>query len=414
MKILMVNKFHYLKGGSETYYFSLKSVLQEHGHEVLEFSMKDSLNLPSPYSEYFVENIDYNESKSILEKVRLAAKLIYSFEARNKIEKLILRYKPDIAHLNIFQHQLSPSILGVFKKYNIPVVYTAHDFKMICPNYKMLLDSGEICQQCRGERYYKCIKNRCVKGSLAGSAVETAEAYFHKLLKSYDIVDMIITPSNFYREIFMDFGIDSSRIVHLPNFIDEDKIGYHQGYESYYSYFGRLSSEKGVKTLIEAAAYVDAELKIIGTGPLEQKLKDNVKDMGMDKKINFLGYKSKTELSDIIGNSRFVVVPSVWYENAPYSILEAMAMGKPVIASNIGGIPELVRDKETGLVFEPLNVMELSDKISQLFSDKGVIDTYGINSRAYIEKIYNKETYYKKIIGIYEDLIYRRLNGHIA
>lgn len=405
MRILLVNKFHYLKGGSETYYFSLKELLEEHGHEVIEFSMDDPKNLPSKYSDYFIDNIDYNKKHSLLTKASLAAKLVYSFEAKNKIEKLINDYKPDIAHLHIFQHQLTPSILGVLKKHSIPIVYTAHDFKMICPNYKMLLPTGEICEECNGERYYKCLKNKCVKGSLGNSLIDMVEAYVHKFLKSYDLLDAVITPSDFYRKKFIEFGINEEKVYYIPNFLDSSKFVVQNNHEDYFIYFGRLSEEKGVDVLIKSMINVDAKLKIIGTGPLESKLMEYTNSNDLSGKVEFVGYKTGNDLTNLLKNAMFVVVPSTWYENAPYSILEAMAFGKTVIGSDIGGIPELVKNNKTGLIFEPSNYKELNEKINLLVKNPEFLTLYGENARKAIEKNYNKDVHYFALINIYNKLI---------
>ena len=168
MKILMVNKFFYIKGGSETYYFSLKRKLEEEGHQVIDFSMKDEKNFESPYSDFFVDNVDYSGNSSLSAKLKMAANIIYSKEAKEKFESLVLKEKPDIVHLHIFQHQISPSILDVCKEYNIPTVYTAHDLKMICLNYKMM-HHGRICEDCRDGHFYHCAFNKCVKDSFSKS-----------------------------------------------------------------------------------------------------------------------------------------------------------------------------------------------------------------------------------------------------
>lgn len=408
MRILLVNKFHYLKGGSETYYFSLKKLLEEHGHDVIEFSMKDRKNFPSKYSDYFIDNIDYNKKQSFLTKVKLAAKLVYSFEAKKKIEKLINDYKPDIAHLHIFQHQLTPSILWELKKHNIPIVYTAHDFKMICPNYKMMLSSGKMCEECMGEKYYNCLKNKCVKDSFSNSLVDTIEAYVHKFLNSYDLIDAIITPSNFYKKKFIEFGVDSKKLFFVSNFLDSSNYVAESSYEDYFIYFGRLSEEKGINILIKSMMSVNGRLKIVGTGPLEDKLKEYARINGLNGKVEFMGYKTGEDLKGILGKAMFVVVPSNWYENAPYSILEAMASGKAVIGSDMGGIPELVKNNKTGLIFESGNYKELAESINLLLKNPELILSYGKNARDLLEKSYSKDAHYLALINIYSDLIGRR------
>jgi len=404
MRVLSVNKFHYLKGGSETYYFSLNKLLSQHGHEVISFSMKDEKNIPNVYSEYYVENIDYSKKTTLINKVRLAAKFIYSFEAAEKLDRLITDYKPDIAHLHIFQHQLSPSILWTLKKHGIPVVYTAHDFKMICPNYKMLAQ-GEICEACKGGRYLSCLQKRCISGSLFNSLLNVKEAYVHKILKSYDIIGRIITPSNFYREKFIEFGIDSEKVKYVPNFLFEADYTPAYSFKDYFVYAGRLSDEKGVDTLLQAMKRVEGKLKIAGTGPTEERLKAYTKDEGLENKVEFIGYKTGDELKNILKDAMFVVVPSKWYENAPYSILEAMASGKAVIGSNIGGIPELIRNDVTGLIFQPENSQDLAGKINQLLDSPELITDFGKRAREAFERYYGSEEHYKRILEIYKELI---------
>ncbi|MHC1721413.1 MAG: glycosyltransferase family 4 protein [Clostridiaceae bacterium] len=411
MRILLINKFHYLKGGSETYYFSLNKLLTAHGHEVAVFSMEDERNIPSEYSDYFVKNIDYNKGTTLLNKIKLAAKFIYSFEAASKLEKLITDFKPDIAHLHIFQHQLSPSILWTLKKNKIPIVYTAHDFKMVCPNYRMLA-KGRICEACNGGRYLNCLKKRCIKGSLFNSLLNVKEAYVHKIIKSYDLIDRIITPSNFYREKFIEFGVNSERVVFVPNFLFEADYTPHYDFKDYFIYLGRLSEEKGVDTLLRAMKSVQGKLIIAGTGPSAENLKEWAENEGLTNKVEFAGYKTGDELKSIINEAMFIVVPSKWYENAPYSILEAMASGKAVIGANIGGIPEMIKDEETGLIFRTEDHEDLAQKINQLLLKPETAADYGRNARAAVEKLYGSEEHYLKILKIYEELIDRRQNGN--
>ncbi|WP_010237906.1 glycosyltransferase family 4 protein [Clostridium arbusti] len=404
MRILLVNKFHYIKGGSETYYFSLKELLEKHGHEVIEFSMKDNQNIPSKYSEYFVESIDYNKKQSLYNKIKLAGKLIFSFEAQNKLENLIKDYNPDIAHLNIFQHQLSPSILSTLKKYNIPIVYTAHDLKMICPNYKMLV-FGEICEQCRKQKYYNCLKNKCVKNSYMKTIVNVIEAYTHKILNSYALIDKIITPSDFYRKKFIEFGVKQERIKYIPNFIDADKYVPNYEFDDYCLYFGRLSEEKGIITLVKSMKNVDFKLKIVGTGPMDAYIKKLIKSEGINDKIEILGFKQGEELIKLVSKAMCVVVPSEWYENAPYTILEAMALGKLVIGSRIGGITELLEDGLIGLNFIPGSIEDLSNKINYIIENKHLVKRYGENARKKIKIKFNEKLHYEQIMDVYKQLL---------
>jgi Glycosyltransferase len=398
MKILGVNKFYYIKGGSETYYFALKDALEKKGHEVIPFSMKDKKNYKTEYEKYFIDNINY-ENMNAMKKVQNALKIIYNFDAKRKISKLIDDVKPDIAHLHIFQHQLSPSILHTLKKKNIPIVYTAHDLKAVCLNYKMMNSSG-ICECCKGKKYYKCITNKCVKGSGAFSAVNAAEGYLHEILKSYELIDSFITPSNFYRKKLIEFGIPSDKVVHIPNFIDVSKFEPHYKHDDYFIYVGRLSEEKGIMTLIKAMEYINkSKLVIVGTGPLENKLKEyTVKEQ--IKNVEFVGFKTGKELEQLICNSRFMIIPSEWYENGPMSVLECMAYGKAIIGADIGGIPEFL-SHGNGLTFKMGNEKELSERIKELLDKDEECISMGKKGREATEMFYNSSYHLNELFKVY-------------
>lgn len=404
MKILMVNKFHYIKGGSETYYFALKRELEEQGFTVIDFSMTDDKNFDSPYSKYFVDNVDYNSSTTLLKKIKMATNIIYSKEAKDKFESLVLSEKPDVVHLHIFQHQISPSILDVCKKYNLPTVYTAHDLKMICLNYKMM-HHGKICEDCKGGHFYHCVTNKCIKNSYSKSIINMVEGYVHKCRKSYDAIDYIITPSDFYRRKFIEFGIDSNRVIYLPNFLDRDKphVNLMQNSKEYYLYFGRLSEEKGILTLIKAMVGIGSNLYIVGTGPLKEEITNYIKEHKIEN-IKILGYKSGQDLVDLVGNAKAVILPSEWYENGPYSAIEALQLGRPIIGANIGGIPELIDNN--GYLFESGNVEDLHKIIKELESEPDSrYSELEINSEKIFKMNYTAKNHMKKLIDIYSKVV---------
>ena len=406
MKILMVNKFFYIKGGSETYYFSLKKLLEQNGHEVIDFSMQDDRNMCSEYSDYFVKNVNYDGNTSLLKKIKMAANIVYSFEAKKKFETLVRDTKPDIIHLHIFQHQISPSILDVIKKYNIPAVYTAHDLKMLCLNYKMM-NNGRVCEKCRGEKYYHCALGKCVKNSLVKSCINMLEGYFHKWKKSYDVINTVITPSLFYKNKFIDFGVSGTKIVHIPNFLESDaeSIQFSESSKNYYLYFGRLSEEKGVLTLIKAAVKSQIEMYIVGTGPLKESL-ENYIDKNKIKNVKILGFKSGVELKNLVGNSKAVILPSEWYENGPYSAIEALQLGRPLIGSDLGGIPELIFENKNGYIFKNKDISDLKkcfDKMENLnASEYQAMEGF---SKDIFDKYYTSKVHYLKILKVYSDLI---------
>lgn len=402
MKILMVNKFYYIKGGSETYYFALKRMLESKGHTVIDFSMQDEKNFESEYSSSFVSHVDYGSGSGVGAKLKMTKNIIYSSEAKKKFEALVKETKPDIVHLHIFQHQISPSILDVIKKYDIPTVYTAHDLKMICLNYKMM-HHGRICEDCRDGRLRHCVKNRCVKESAAKSMINLLEGTLHRIRKSYDAIDKIITPSDFYRKKFIEFGVSPDRLAHIPNFLDREAPSFSEREDKgYFLYFGRLSEEKGVLTLINAVENLPVRLYVIGTGPLKDELEGYIKERNITN-VSLLGFKSGEELTELVGNSRAVVLPSEWYENGPYSAIESLQLKRPIIGADIGGIPELIDGN--GLLFESGNTEQLRNAVVELdnMDEKTYSDLENASYELY-KREYTPEAHFKRLAEVYGEL----------
>ena len=370
MKILQVNKFNYIRGGAEKYFIEISKELEKIGHQVAFFSMHHPKNNPSIWSKYFVSRISFNEAR-LRDKIITPGRILYSLEAKRKFNKIIQDFKPDIIHIHNIYHQISPSILSVAKKYNIPVIMHLHDYKLVCPNYQLFVDD-KICYRCRGGKYYNCLKHKCFKKSFWQSFLATIEMYLHhKILKIYKKnIAYFIAPSEFMKNIVVNFGWDKNKIKVIYNFSEkmDDKISDKIG--DYGLYFGRLSREKGIDILIEALGLSDKKnkLKIIGTGPEENNLKQLVKKLKLSKRVEFLGYKSGQELQDIIRGSRLVYLPSTWNENMPLTLLESLNLRKVVIASRTGGLPELIRDKETGFLFENGNIKELAQIIDNSYN----------------------------------------------
>lgn len=410
MKILLVNKFHYVKGGSETYYFGLADLLKKQGHEVIFFSMKDEKNVPCEQEKYFVENVDFNQKMNPVRLVKTSLKMLYSLEAKKKFEQLLIDEKPDIIHLNIFQSQLTGSIVDVAYKYRIPMVYTAHDLKSICPNYQML-NHGEICEKCIHGNYTCCAKTGCMKDSKLKSILATLEAYVYKWRKTYQKLDLIITPSAFYKKKIEDSGIAKCPVVHMTNFLPEGtEYSMNEKPGEYFLYFGRISREKGILTLVRA--YAEAKVKkplyIVGTGPIEEQVRQLIEELHISDRVNMLGFKSGNELKEIVANSLCVCLPSEWYENGPYSIMEAQAAGKPVLVSNNGGLPELVENDVTGYVIKAKDVADLQNKLIRCIKKKWNVGKIVEEAKGK----YIMQNYANGILKKYKSLIYYSFNKH--
>lgn len=352
MKVLLVNKFHFQKGGAETFYFTLADALKKAGHEVIFFSMKHNNNIPCDQEKYFVTNREYNKKTRLVDKISAAKSIVYSKEAYLNMKKLLVVEKPDLVILNNIHRQLTTSIIDAIKEENIKTYWVVHDLMILCPNYTMLDGNHNICEDCCKGNYKSCLKKKCVKNSTLKSFLAIKEAKYNKKNKTYEKIDLFITPSNFYRNKLIEYGFDDKKIIHMPNPLPSNTV-YELSTETndYILYFGRLSKEKGVETLIKSMKRIDYKLVILGTGPIESELKELVKKEDLESKVSFLGFKAGEELKNYIKKARAVVLPSEWYENGPYSAMEAMALGKPLIVSNYGGLPELVDNEVNGYVF---------------------------------------------------------------
>ncbi len=356
-QLLSINNYYYRRGGSEVVFFEHNRLFENAGWEVVPFSMQNALNEPSPWSAHFVNETDGAGRQSPVDKVARAASAIYSLEAARRIRGLLALIRPQVAHAHNIYHHLSPSVLVELHRRDVPVVLTLHDLKLVCPAYKMHTQ-GAICEECRGGALRNVVRNRCIKNSTAMSALVWLESTVHKALDIYmRNVTRFVVPSRFFLDKFAEWGVDTSRFAHIPNSIDVDAFEASEEPGDAFVYLGRLVPEKGVATLVKAAAKARVRLRIIGTGPEEAALRRLAQDLGGD--VEFTGYLSGAELRAAISSARAVVIPSEWYENAPISVMEASALARPIIGANIGGIPELIRQEETGFIFESGNVDSL-------------------------------------------------------
>ena len=402
MKILLINKFLYPKGGDAISTLTTGNILKKNGHEIIFWGMKHPDNPEYFFQDYFVSQTDYESAGSLRTRIISALNILYSFEARKKIKRLLQKTRPDIVHLNNFAHQISPSILNEIKKLNIPVVMTMRDYKMVCPAYSML-SHGHSCEKCRHGRYYFCGLNRCTKSSLIKSLINVAEMYLHhKILHIYDKIDIYISPSLFLKNKVMKMGL-KGEIIHLSNCVNIKNFEpSYEWEEKAIVYVGRLSEEKGIKTLINAVKEIDdVKLKIIGDGPLKKSLQAEILADNTDN-IEFTGYLTGKNLHDEIKKSMFLVIPSECYENNPRAVIEAFALGKPALGARTGGIPELVRDWETGLTFTSGDREDLKNKIYAMLAAGNKISEMGRRARKHVELEINSQIHYEKLMKIYE------------
>lgn len=395
----MINKFLYPNGGSETYMFKLGDFLKAHGHEVQYFGMDHEGRCVGNRVNAYTSDMNFHGGAK-LSKLVYALKTIYSVEARKKLRLVLENFRPDAVHLNNFNYQLTPSVILEIHEWRrksrqkCPIVYTAHDYQLICPNHMCRNPiTGENCEKCLTGAFYNCVKGKCIHKSMAKSAVGMAEAYFWKRKGTYRYIDSIICCSEFLKRKMDRNPILAARTILLPHF--SDTTGEKKAREGeYVLYFGRYSEEKGIRTLTRACRELpDIPFVFAGSGPLDELLKDisNIKD---------IGFQTDKMLKQIIRKAQFVILPSEWYEAFGLSAMEAVSLGTPVLGANIGGIPEVVRNGFTGELFESGDIEDMRKHIQSLWKDRRKVAAYSQNcSKIHFMTV---EEYYQKITRIYQ------------
>ena len=403
MNILVVNWAWYPTGGDWTYVENVVNIYRRKGHHVVPFSMKDDRNLPSEYSEYFIENIDYKKvnKRSITAGVKVVMKSIYSFEAQANLEKLLDNVKIDFAHINVIHHYITPTILKILKKRNIPIIWTLHEYTPICPD-SIFVSHGEVCERCFGGKFYNCITHSCKKGSYLASTVAALENYVHKYLNYYAYVDYFVCPSIFQLEKYKQFNFFNDKLVQIYHGydyaeIEKTKLLPAQTNEKYIVFVGRLERIKGAHTLLKAIqSFPQIKLKIIGDGTQEAELLA-FKNEHQLSNVEFLGKKTKPEVLQLVKGANFLICPSECYEVLGFTVVEAMALGRPVIGAAIGGIPEMVINNYTGLLFEAGNAAQLAERIQLLYDNESLVTEMGKNGLEHINKLINNSTHYESL-----------------
>jgi glycosyltransferase involved in cell wall biosynthesis len=394
MRVLLINKFHYQKGGAERAYFDTAHILTENGHQVAFFSMLHPDNLDTPWSRFFVSNIDYHDTRALFgAKLRAAARIIWNQEAAQKLEALIEEFKPEVAHLHNTYHQLSPSIIWTLRKHRVRIVMTLHDYKLISPNYSLLV-RGKIWDHTSGIR---AIFDRAVQDSYLKSTVCAIEKLVHHLIGSFGKVDAFLAPSRFLIDTFHAAGFRYP-ITHVVQPISPFPAAPMTVGGGYFLFIGRLAEEKGVTTLIDAWETLGGTtvLKIIGTGPEETILRQRAKSI---PGVEFLGYQTGEAWEKALIGAKALIVPSIWYENMPYVVLEALSRGKPVIATNLGGVPERIQEGENGWLFEAGKPKDLVRAVQRclLVSDSNQLAQVAYNSVLDAQP----EHYYQALLALY-------------
>lgn len=402
MRVLLCSNFYYRRGGDCAYLLALQQLLERHGHETAVFSMRHPQNLPCPQEEYFVDYLDYtelNQSRNPAVAAKVLGRSIWSGQAQRNIARLIADWKPDLAHFQNVHAYLTPSILVPLKKAGIPVVWSLHDFKLLCPE-SHFLSNGRVCEECFGGRFWRCTRNRCKKNSRAASAVASLEAYVHRWRGIGRAVDRFIAPSEFVRHKFVEFGHPASRFAVMPHFLDGNPVAA-AGAGGYGLYAGTLMPFKGVGTLLQALAKVPPHpFHVLGGGEMLDTYRRQAAGLGLSQVV-FKGFLAGAELEAELSGAAYAVVPSECYETFSFAAQEPLARGIPVIASDLSALPELVQDGETGLLFPPGDAEALAERIARLSDDAALRDRLGAQARAFIRKKCDAGRYACALLDLY-------------
>lgn len=400
MKILQINKHHFVKGGADRVYFNTGNLLEKNGHEVIYFSTSHPGNLDCSNSELFVPFVE-NRERGFISNIFNTFNYLYNKDVIRNLDKLIEIYHPDVAHLHLIYGEMSGSVLKSLKSHKIPVVQSIHDYRLLCPANAFINSDYLICERCRNKAFYQCATRRCKDKNLFYSSVLSLEAYFRKYcIDPINYIDHFIFVSRFSREKHIEYDKRfSGKSSQVYNFTDICGGELEPLKGNYLLYYGRLSREKGLELLLKTAENLKVNLKIAGTGPMEEAVLGYA---GRNKNIEYMGYKYGRDLDNLIKGSSFVVVPSECYENNPMTIIKSYSYGIPVIGSRLGGIPEILIDNNTGFLFEPRNADDLASVIKKALQlDQRQYDELSANALRFAEQNFSSATHYMKLMEVY-------------
>lgn len=391
MKVLMITNRLYPFGGAETYAYSVGESLKNEGHIV----------------EYFGIDYKYDSFRNnygiYAKKSHTPFSIVRSKGNCSRLSKLLDLFKPDIVHLHLIYFTLTPAIIYTIKQHNIPIIQTIHDSKWICPNYQLFIpNKKKACHECIDGHFFRCVKNRCFKNSYILSALAYIESRYYQDKKVMSLIDRFIFPSTFMRDLHQKYGLETEKCITLCNFsrisLEDERKNNQSEFGKYVLYFGRLSKEKGMDNLLRICDILkNIKFVIAGEGDYSSLFK---------KKQNcvVVGFKNGRDLLDLITQSICTVYPSIWYENCPLSVIESLTLGVPVVASNIGGIPDLISDGQDGFLIDCDNVELFAKKIENIYYDVNMRENMS-DSAIKLSTVFSKKTHVLKLIDIYSEVI---------
>lgn len=412
MKIILVNYRYFISGGPERYYFNIKEILERNGHEVFPFSIKSARNLPNDYEKYFLDIVDdevyFAQAKKKTPRMILKSftRMFYSFEAKRKMAQMIADVKPDLVYIMQMHNKISPSIVDAARKAGVPVVHRISDFQYMCPNALFYNDRTGVCEDCLKGKGMSCVKNKCVLNSTVYSAIKLGAKKLHDFMGVTKKIDAFIVPSSFTLGKLAQYGIPNEKLNHIPTFFNLKERDPQVTYEPFVLFVGRIEKQKGLMTLVKAFSEGSKiNLKIIGfsnDGYIDE-LQEYLK--GKEHRIEFLGKMSFDQIVPYLKSCMCTVVPSEWYDNFPNVILESFAYKKAVIATEFGSLPELVKPKETGLLFKYADTTDLISKAEHMLSRADEAKRMGEEAYHMVETKYSPEAHYEALMNVFERII---------
>ena len=404
MRILHVNKFLYRRGGAEAYMLDLAALQRKAGHEVEFFAMAHPDNMAARFADWFPAHLELEPAPpSLSGRLRGAGRVLWSTSARRGISAVVEDFAPDVVHLHNVYHQLSPSVLEPLGRLGVPAVMTLHDYKLACPSYQFL-DHGAPCQACVDGGFRQAVRRRCKGGSLPASVLCATESWLHRATGAYGPVARFICPSRFLAGRMARAGVFPDRLRYVPHFVELDKLVPKTEPGGDVVFAGRLSPEKGVDTLIAAMARLGpgAALQVAGEGPDGARLRALADDLAPGRVV-FHGRLGKADTVALLRSAGVVAVPSRWYENQPIIVLEAMALGVPVVAADMGGLPELVEPDATGLLVPPDDDLALAEALARMLADPERALAMGRSARAEIARSHHPEVHLDRLGDVYRE-----------
>lgn len=400
LRVLLVNGFYYRRGGADAHFLDLVSALPEHECQVAPFAMRHPENLASEWSAYWPENVEYRGRLSLVTQAKLFARSVYSVRVARQLDAMLADFRPDVAHLHGIHHHLTVSVVDVLARRGIPIVWTLHDYRTVCPASAMLR-CGRPCELCSGGHFWRAISGRCKSGEFARSVAAATEAYVTKWRKTLCAVSTYVSPSEFLANTVQRMGLPCDKVVVLPNHIEvAERLQWRP--EDHFLFVGRLSAEKGLSGLLDALSGVPrAKLVVAGDGPDIALIRAKARRLRVH--VTFLGWLGRDEVLREMARARALVFPSVWYENCPISILEAMAIGLPVIASDLGGTTELLDHGRCGTLVPPGDTAKWAETLSAALADVDNLQSAAQRGRLRVRRRHGAEEFYRTLIHVYRD-----------